>query len=61
MIEYIIVFAFLWLYMYYQFVYKPKKLFNFYVESLITLGYRVKIIPFKSFSAPFFIKFNEGF
>jgi hypothetical protein len=50
MIEYIIAFVvILTLYMYYQFVHKPKKLFNFYVDNLNSLGYKVKVIPFKAF------------
>jgi len=50
MIEYIIaLLALITIYVYYQFVYKPKRLFNFYVQSITALGYKVKIIPFKAF------------
>ena len=48
-------------YIYYKFVYKPRKLYDWYVKTLTCLGYKVYAIPFQAFRAPFIDKIRLGY
>lgn len=62
MIEYLFLFGFvIFCYFYYSFVFKPKKLYDFYVNTLESLGYKVKKLPFKPFKVPFVERYLESF
>lgn len=62
MIEYLLLFGVtIFCYLYYSFVFKPKQLYNFYVNTLESLGYRVNKLPFKPFRVPFVERYMESF
>lgn len=48
-------------YFYYTFVYKPKKLYDFYSQTLEKLGYKVLKFPFKPFNVPYKLRYKESF
>jgi hypothetical protein len=62
MIQYIIAILLLaLLHLFYKFIYKPKKLFNFYVDNLKALGYKAKVVPFKPFQVPIITQCLKGY
>lgn len=62
MIEYLLLLGLvIFCYLYYSFVFKPKKLYDFYANTLESLGYKVQKFPFKPFKVAFIERYLQSF